>query len=113
LQRGQHNIADEIVFTSHKGYVFHDSAGFESGSAEELKIVQDFVRQKSKERRLKDRLHAIWLVPLGIYGRKFIGIAFRYCIPMDNDRPALDLRFFDTICPDKNGMSKRNLMHPD
>ena len=28
----------------------------------------------------------------------------RYCIPMENDRPALDMRFFDAICPDKNGM---------
>ena len=24
---------------------------------------------------------------------------------MDNDRPSLDLRHFDAICPDKNGMS--------
>lgn len=27
----------------------------------------------------------------------------RYCVPMDNQRPELDLRFFDDICPDKNG----------
>jgi len=47
--------------------------------------VQDFVGRKSKERRLKDRLHAIW-----------------YCIPMDNDRPRLDSMFFQDICPDKN-----------
>ena len=26
----------------------------------------------------------------------------RYCVPMDNQRPELDLRFFDDICPDKN-----------
>jgi len=30
-------------------------------------------------------LHAIW-----------------FCIPMDNDRPSLDLKHFDAICPDKN-----------
>ena len=24
---------------------------------------------------------------------------------MDNDRPSLDLQYFDAICPDKNGMS--------
>ena len=24
---------------------------------------------------------------------------------MDNDRPSLDLKHFDIICPDKNGMS--------
>ena len=31
-------------------------------------------------------------------------VLVRYCIPMENDRPALDMRFFDAICPDKNGM---------
>jgi len=30
-------------------------------------------------------LHAIW-----------------YCIPMDNDRPLLDMKYFGAICPDKN-----------
>ena len=29
----------------------------------------------------------------------------RYCVPMDNQRPELDLRFFNNICPDKNGTS--------
>jgi hypothetical protein len=33
------------------------------------------------------------------------GRLFRYCIPMDNDRPSLDLKYFDAVCPDKNGMS--------
>jgi len=73
------------VFANHDGYVFHDSRGFEAGAEDELKIVQDFVRRKSQEKRLKDRLHAIW-----------------YCIPLDNNRPSLDLRHFDDICQDKN-----------
>ena len=29
----------------------------------------------------------------------------RYCIPMDNQRPLLDLKYFDDICADKNGVS--------
>ena len=29
----------------------------------------------------------------------------RYCVPMDNHRPELDLKFFNDICPDKNGTS--------
>ena len=33
-------------------------------------------------------------------------IAFRFCVPMDNKRPSLDLQYFDNICPDKNGVSK-------
>jgi hypothetical protein len=83
VQRGQHDIEDELIFTNHDGYVFHDSRGLESGSEDELKIVQDFVSRKSQERRLNDRLHVIWFVPLGclqsrIYGVCFLGTAFRW-----------------------------------
>ncbi|KAF8960039.1 hypothetical protein BDZ97DRAFT_1357343 [Flammula alnicola] len=85
MERGEHSVEDELVFSNHEGYIFHDSRGFESGGNEELEIVQEFVRQKSGERRLKDRLHAIW-----------------YCIPMDNQRPVLDLKHFKDICPDRN-----------
>jgi hypothetical protein len=75
--------------------------------------VQDFVRRRSLARRLKDRLHAIWFVfvPLGIYVCKFTSVPLRYCVPMDNARPALDLRHIDNICPDKNGMSKHDFMN--
>ena len=61
-QRGYHDIEDELVFTNHDGYVFHDSRGFESGGENELKIVREFITRKSQEKRLRDRLHAIWLV---------------------------------------------------
>ena len=40
-------------------------------------------------------------------------IDLRFCIPMDNDRPSLDVKHFDEICPDKNGMSKCNDMNRD
>ncbi len=33
------------------------------------------------------------------------GDILRYCIPMDNQRPGLDLKFFADICPDQNGAS--------
>jgi hypothetical protein len=69
LQRGEHSMDDELAFTNHCGYVFHDSRGFEAGGEDELKIVQDFVRRKSRETLLKDRLHVIWCVPPSIvYG---------------------------------------------
>ncbi|KAH9052237.1 hypothetical protein EDB87DRAFT_1570526 [Lactarius vividus] len=80
LQRGEHRIDDELVFSNHKGYVFHDSCGIESGGTEELRVLQNFIRRKSRERRLENRLHAIW-----------------YCVPMDNQRPQLDLKFFQNI----------------
>ncbi|KAH9052332.1 GTP-binding protein [Lactarius vividus] len=85
LRRGEHRIDDELVFSNHKGYVFHDSCGIESGGTEELQVLQNFIRRKSRERRLENRLHAIW-----------------YCVPMDNQRPQLDLKFFQNICPDRN-----------
>jgi hypothetical protein len=108
-----HNIEDELIFTNHTGYLFHDSRGFEAGGEDELKIVQEFVRRKSRERQLKDRLHAIWFVPLGIYDYKFTTLLVRYCIPMDNARPELDLKYFDDICPDKNGTSNYNFKNWD
>jgi hypothetical protein len=85
MQRGEHNIEDELIFSHHGGYVFHDSRGFEGGSDDELKTVQDFVRRRSQERRLMDRLHAIWFVPLGLYNLKFTkvrfsGTAFRWTV---------------------------------
>ncbi|KAN0137719.1 hypothetical protein V8E53_004475 [Lactarius tabidus] len=85
MYRGEHSIEDELVFANHKGYIFHDSCGFEAGSDQELKIVQRFVRQRTTQIKLKDRLHAIW-----------------YCVPMDNQRPGLDLKYFRDICPDEN-----------
>ncbi|KAH8977051.1 GTP-binding protein [Lactarius hatsudake] len=84
-QRGEHTIDDELMFSNHTEYIFHDSRGVESGSKEELVILQTFILRRCGERRLKNKLHAIW-----------------YCIPMDNQRPELDLRFFNSICPDQN-----------
>jgi hypothetical protein len=63
VQRGEHDIDDEITFNNHRGYVFHDSRGFEAGNEDELRIVQEFVRRRSQEKRLNDRLHAIWFAP--------------------------------------------------
>ncbi|KAI6156006.1 hypothetical protein BKA82DRAFT_4084688 [Pisolithus tinctorius] len=85
IECGNHDIEDELIFTNHEGYVFHDSCGFEAGNEDELRAVQDFVHRKVTERRLRDRLHAIW-----------------YCIPMESARPGLDMKFFDAVCSDKN-----------
>jgi hypothetical protein len=83
MQRGEHEIEDELTFINHPGYVFHDSRGFEAGDEKELKVIQEFVRRKSQERRLNDRLHAIWFASFDICNCKFIrphfaGIAFRW-----------------------------------
>jgi hypothetical protein len=60
MDRGEHTIDDELVFSNHTGYVFHDSRGIESGSTEELKILQEFIQRKCGESQLRKRLHAIW-----------------------------------------------------
>jgi hypothetical protein len=111
VQRGLHTIEDELVFTNHDGYIFHDSRSFESGSEDELKIVREFVLRKLREKRLKNRLHAIWsaFLLLSVYSCELPRSLFRYCIPMDNSRPSLDLKYLGDICPDKNGMSKYDL----
>ncbi|KAN0131255.1 hypothetical protein V8E53_010959 [Lactarius tabidus] len=85
MDRGEHRIDDELVFSNHTGYVFHDSQGIEAGDEEKLEILKDFIQRKCGERRLQDRLHAIW-----------------YCVPMDDHRPGLNLRFYENVCPDQN-----------
>jgi hypothetical protein len=44
----------------------------------------------------------------------FQGLVFRYCVPMDNARPSLDLANFDKVCPDKDikGTSKFHFLKP-
>ncbi|KDQ17163.1 hypothetical protein BOTBODRAFT_91049, partial [Botryobasidium botryosum FD-172 SS1] len=79
--RGAHDIENELHFRSSPGFVFHDSRGFEAGSAEELEKVREFINSRAAE-RLEDRqLHAIWL-----------------CIPTDHDArmiTAAELDFFE------------------
>jgi len=60
IQRGKHDIKNEMIFWSNPGFVFHDSLGFESGSGSELEIVKDFIREYSKKKKLAEQLHAIW-----------------------------------------------------
>ena len=79
MQHGLYNIEDELVLANHDGYIFHDSRGFEDGSEDELKIIREFVLRKSREKRLKNRLHAIWFafLPLSIYICKFTSLLFQ------------------------------------
>ncbi|KAH9032967.1 hypothetical protein EDB85DRAFT_1155203 [Lactarius pseudohatsudake] len=105
MDRGEHRIDDELVFSNHRGYVFHDSRGIESGSAGELDMLREFIQQKCGNRRLRDRLHAIWLDSRVFTITTTDGHILRYCVPMDNQRPQLDLKFFKDICPEQNGAS--------
>ena len=66
-QRGEHTIDDELVFSNHTGYVFHDSRGIECGSTEELETLREFIRRKCAENELRKKLHAIWFARLPFY----------------------------------------------
>jgi hypothetical protein len=59
-QRGEHDIENEMIFESNLAFVFHDSCGFEAGSASELDKVKDFVQKCSAEKNIRDNLHVIW-----------------------------------------------------
>ena len=101
------------MFSNHPGYVFHDSRGFEAGGDEELKIVQEFIRERSGKRHLRERIHAIWYVLPSVHESRMLllmVICYRYCVPMDNQRPELDLKHFNNICPDQNGMLLRAIL---
>ncbi|KAJ7936261.1 hypothetical protein B0H13DRAFT_1589771, partial [Mycena leptocephala] len=92
-------------------YVFHDSRGLESGTADELQTIQDFVGERSCRNRLRDRLHAIWSVVRRFDSCHCNLFLFRYCIPMDDDRASLNIEPFHNICPDKNGNCPRLSIH--
>ena len=53
-------ISDEYVFPANPGFVFHDSAGFESGSTAETTTVRNFVQARSLAVDVEKQLHAIW-----------------------------------------------------
>ncbi|KAL4073033.1 hypothetical protein V8B97DRAFT_2109478 [Scleroderma yunnanense] len=81
LERGYHNIDDELIFQSNPGFIFHDSRGFETGSLNELNLMKDFVADRAATMKLEKRIHAIW-----------------FCISMaDYERPILaaEEKFFN------------------
>ena len=51
-----------MIFETNPGFIFHDSRGFEAGGDRELKLVQEFIAQRSKAKDVNEQLHAIWCV---------------------------------------------------
>ena len=66
-QRGEHDIESYFQYPTAHGFIFHDSRGFEAGSADELNIVKSFIEERSRKEKLKDCLHAIWCVTASKY----------------------------------------------
>ncbi|KIM69349.1 hypothetical protein SCLCIDRAFT_102421 [Scleroderma citrinum Foug A] len=73
IQRGYHNIEDELIFRSNPGFIFHDSRGFETGSVKELNLMKDFVAERAGTLKLEKRIHAIWFcISLADYERPIL-----------------------------------------
>ncbi|KAE9386269.1 hypothetical protein BT96DRAFT_1006260 [Gymnopus androsaceus JB14] len=60
IERGEHDINEEIRFRSCPGFVFHDSRGLEAGDSNDLKTLYEFVQGRSTGGKLKTQLHMIW-----------------------------------------------------
>ncbi|KAI6112066.1 GTP-binding protein [Pisolithus croceorrhizus] len=70
LRHGHHDIENELVFRSNPGFVFHDSCGFEAGSAEQFERMKNFVVECAAATSLKQHIHAIWFcIPMTDYHR--------------------------------------------
>ncbi|KAI6042085.1 GTP-binding protein [Pisolithus marmoratus] len=81
FERGYHDIEQELVFQSNPAFVFHDSCGFEAGSAQEFDQMKAFVADRAAARNMNERLHAIW-----------------FCIPMTDSHRLVTLaeqKFFN------------------
>jgi hypothetical protein len=98
--RRAHNRRRACVLQSQGLRFSRFSQGIESGSTEELEILKEFIRRKCGEKRLRDKLHAIWFVLRVVMIATTDDYFLRYCVPMDNQRPGLDLKFYKDICPD-------------
>lgn len=61
-ERGEHDIEEELELSSRPGLLIHDSKGPSAGSDSELKQLRKFVADRSREKDVKKRLHAIWFV---------------------------------------------------
>jgi len=60
LQRGLHDIENQMIFKSNRNFIFHDSRGFESGSVDEMEIVRVFITKHAQSTELRKQLHVIW-----------------------------------------------------
>ena len=60
IQRGEHNIDNQLIFKSNPEFIFHDSRGFEAGTVDELELVKIFIRDRANSFDLASQLHAIW-----------------------------------------------------
>ncbi|KAG6905604.1 hypothetical protein DXG01_001724 [Tephrocybe rancida] len=59
-QRGIHVINRPFSFASNPKFIFHDSPGFGAGDEEQLKTVQEFIKECANVTDINKQLHMIW-----------------------------------------------------
>ncbi|KAG8940011.1 hypothetical protein FRC03_005840, partial [Tulasnella sp. 419] len=58
---GKADINKVLESPENSHFILHDSIGYESGSLEQFKPVENFIERWSKETDVSERIHAIWL----------------------------------------------------
>ena len=105
MQVGDHDINHEITSPNNKSLSLHDSKGIESGSAENLKIITDFIENR-KGRPFSEQLHAIWCGFLPATYLCRVDDIVRYCIeiPIAGQRPfeGGDVALFRSLLETRN-----------
>jgi hypothetical protein len=60
--------------------VAHDSEGFEAGQRDELDVVRNFIKRRSKAKDINDRLHVVWCVQTIYVGHQTMTSNPPFCI---------------------------------
>ncbi|KAF7372645.1 G domain-containing protein [Mycena venus] len=70
------DINNEFVLPNNPRLVFHDSQGFSHGDGQNFETVLKFIKDRSEQENLEDRLHMIWLcTELPAYGGSLFEVA--------------------------------------
>ncbi|KAJ8583589.1 hypothetical protein M405DRAFT_866917 [Rhizopogon salebrosus TDB-379] len=80
VNRGEHDINNELMFRSNPRFVFHDSCGFEAGGEDEFKNMKEFVSERASTRKLNERIHAIWQAIISM--RLYVIVIFCVTVPV-------------------------------
>ncbi|KZP05817.1 hypothetical protein FIBSPDRAFT_1053887 [Athelia psychrophila] len=60
-EAGEHDINKEITCRANQQFVLHDSQGFEGGEANNLAIVEKFLKGRGSSVDISEQVHAVWL----------------------------------------------------
>ncbi|KAI6025478.1 hypothetical protein EDC04DRAFT_2930838 [Pisolithus marmoratus] len=79
IQHGYHDIQHELVFWSNPGFIFHNSCGFEVGSAQEFDQMRNFVTEHAVTTSMNEHIHAIWFcIPMTDCHRTVTGVEQKF-----------------------------------